>query len=112
MPLPIIDPNHFVKLTETEYPIGKYKSGEIKYCYICNEKFYVGELFINSSHKIKEREDYIQILTNEFGNDVAKMRLSKMSRVKCVMVHQRCERNSNKLVNLIYSPNYSCIYKY
>ena len=85
MTLPIINIGDFENKTETEYPIGKYKNGDYKTCYHCNERFYVGEIFVNSSVDSELR-----------GN-------------KPTLVHIKCEPESTKLRNLIYSPKYSCI---
>ena len=110
MPLPVITTSDFENSVEAEYPIGKYKSGEYKLCYICKEQFNVGELYINSSKMFEERRKYRQSLEDEFGKEVADYRVKRLGKVKSVLVHCRCEPYSNKVKNLIYSPHYSCIY--
>ena len=110
MSLPVINIADFEQRKEAEYPLGKYKSGEYRLCYICNNKFRVGDIFINSSKAIEDRKEYRNQLEKEFGKDVADYRISRMEKVKSVLVHSNCEPKSDKIKNLIYSPYYSCIY--
>tara|TARA_B110000208_G_scaffold183846_1_gene236981 strand:- start:117 stop:428 length:312 start_codon:yes stop_codon:yes gene_type:complete len=99
----------FDNSVESEYPIGKYKSGEYKLCYVCNNKFRVGDIYINSSIAIKNRKIFKDQLTKEFGKDVAEYRIHRMGKVKSVIIHSLCQPESNQIKNLIYSPSYSCI---
>ena len=110
MSLPTINISDFANRVEAEYPIGKNKSGEYKLCYICEKKFLVGDIFINSSKAIENREEYRMELEKEFGKEVADYRIERLNKVKSVLVHSKCEPDSYKIRNLIVSPKYSCIY--
>ena len=112
MPLPKLRISDFSEKLEAEYPIGKYKSGESKTCYICNKKFDVGDFFVNSSKPIIDREILKERIEKEFGKEIADERISEMVKIKSALVHTRCEPRTDKIVNLIYSPYYSCICSY
>lgn len=109
MPLPTINTNQLLNNVEAEYPIGKYKSGEYKLCYICKKKFYVGQFFVNSSKEYENRDRYREYLKNEFGEDVANARVARMSKPRPQLVHYKCEPDSDSFVNAIVSAEVSCI---